>query len=62
MLFRSLIFDSSFTVISNELVLSGTHHRPHGLIVGDRFYLGYDTEGSNPTFAASLSLYSITRE
>jgi len=57
-----VIFDSDFSVLSTESVLTGTHHRPHGLLLGDKFYLGYDTEGTSPTYSASISVYNVTRQ
>ena len=50
------IYDSSWNLISNQSIVTGTLNRPHSVIVSNTFYLGYD--GSD--FAVSVFSISNT--
>lgn len=50
------IYDSSWSLLSNQAIVAGTLNRPHSVIVSNTFYLGYD--GSD--FAVSVFSISNT--
>ncbi|MCG2660008.1 MAG: hypothetical protein L6437_07170, partial [Kiritimatiellae bacterium] len=50
------IYDSSWNLITNQAIVTGTLNRPHSVIVSNTFYLGYD--GSD--FAVSVFSISNT--
>lgn len=58
-IYRAL-FDKEWTLLENAVVLTGPDlHRPHGVIVNGRLYLGYDSDAGG-VLSIYVSVYDIS--